>query len=350
MSLWISIVDGTAVISASAPPTERAHFRTAMVEARGALLSWDATSGERFPDAEIHNPLEAAGWLEEIYGGAIATAVRAGDITVHPLPGDAELVDAAHHLAQLLWARDWWPAGIYTPALSQPILAAEIAVAAHAVEHLLDDHDAVERALHDALDAPSALAAAPSKYRDDAAALVDALTDLADDNGVALNPAMLATPEDWALTAGSRMQTGEGIEIGHGTAPVRWADIPGQTVAADSDAQWSLRHVDGVPHLHVSVASVSGATAELWARFGPQSLDIDVPLRGDGIAFTGAVQVAASVALLPLEERTLWVRDPILAPVPGPAESETDRDAVRAHAVNRLDDPRAGLAERTAGE
>lgn len=350
MSLWISIEDGTAVISASASFAERPPLRTAMIEARGALLSWDAAAGERFPDAEIHTPLEAAGWLEEIYGGAIAAAVRAGEDTSHPLPSDAELVDAAHRLAQLLWARDWWPAGIYTPSLSHPILAAEIAVAAHTAEHLLDDDDAVERALHDALDAPSALAAAPARYRDDAAALVDALTDLADDNGVALNLAMLATPEDWALAAGSRAQTGDGIEIGHGTAPVRWADVPFQTVAADSDAQWSLRHVDGVPHLHVSVAAVPGATAELWACFGPESLDIDVPLRGDGIAFTGAVQVAASVALLPLEDRTLWVRDPILAPVPGPAESEADRDAVRAHAVSRLDDPEASLAERAAGE
>lgn len=376
MSIWIRIRDGAATLSAAPPPQlERAVFRTALIEARGALLSWDVASRERFPDAEIHNPVEASLWLPEIYGDAIAAAVIAAAEndaarndaarndaveTTLPAPDDAELAAAAHRLAWLTWARDWWPAGVYTPALSIPILAAEMAVAAHAVAHLLDDEEAVERALPDAVDAPSALAAVHPQFRADAAALVDALAALADDHGVVLNPAMLAADSsDWALAAGARAQVGEGVEIGHGTAPVRWADVPAQTVAADSDAQWSLRHVDGVPHLHVSVAAVRSASAvtgadaaggiELWARFGPDALDIDIPLRGDGTAFTGNAQVAASVALLPLEERTLWVRDPLLAAVPGPAESEEDRDLVRERAVSRIDDPEASLAERAAG-
>lgn len=355
MSIWIRISDGTAVLSRTAPPADRAVIRTALIEARGALLSWDAATDERFPDAEIHSPWEASGWLAEIYGDDIAAAVIAA--TVHstdeqtlPLPEDAELVDAAHRLAWLTWATHWWPAGVYTPALSGPILAAEQVLATHAVAHLLDDDDAVERALRDAADAPSALATIPAQFRADAASLVDALAELADDHGVALNPAVLADPEDWALAAGTRTAPGHGIEIGHGTAPVRWADVPAQTVAADSDAQWSLRHVDGVPHLHISVAAVPGATVELWARFGPAALDIDIPLSSDGAAFTGNAQVAASVALLPLDERTLWVRDPILAPTPAMTESEDDRDAVREYAVGRLDDPRASLAERAAGE
>lgn len=350
MSIWIRISDGTASLSHAAPPEDRSVIRTALVEARGALLSWDAASDERFPDAEIHNPIEASGWLTEIYGDGIAAAVRVGDEGSRPLPDDAELVDAAHRLAWLTWASNWWPAGVYTPALNGAILAAETVLAAHTVEHLLDDEDAVEHALRDAVDVPSALATLPPRFRAEAASLVNALAALADDHGVELNPAMIAAPEEWALAAGARTALGDGIEIGHGTAPVRWAEVPSQTVAADSDAQWSLRHLDGVPHLHISVAAVSGATAELWARFGPESLDIDVPLHGDGIAFTGNVEVAASVALLPLEERTLWVRDPVLAPVPGPAELEDDRDAVRECAVGRLDAPHASLAERVAGE
>lgn len=350
MSVWVHIDDGAANLSRTASRGDRAEIRTAMIEARGALLSWDAASDERFPDAEIHSPSEASGWLAEIYGKDIAAAIRTADETSLPLPEDAELVDAAHRLAALTWASHWWPAGVYTPALNGPILAAETVLAAHAVAHLLDDEDAVERALHDAVDAPSALTAVPPQLRSDAVVVVDALAALADDHGIALNPAVIPAPEDWALAAGTRTQVGDGIEIGHGTAPVRWADVPPQTVAADSDAQWSLRHVDGVPHLHVSVAAVPGATAELWARFGPHALDIDVPLHGDGSAFTGSTEVAASTALLPLDERTLWVRDPVLAAVPGPAERAEDRDAVREHAVDRLDDPRASLAERSAGE
>jgi len=350
MSIWIRIADGSAVVSQKAASIERPVFRTAMVEARGALLSWDAASEERFPDAEIHSPAQAMAWLAEIYGDDIAAAVHSADENTVPLPDDAELVDAARRLAALNWARDWWPAGIYTPTLSTPVLAAETGLAAHAVEHLLDDEDAVERALRDAVDAPSALAEVPHSLRDEAAALVDAIAALADDVGIALNPAVLSSSDDWALAAGVRTQLDDGIEIGHGTAPVRWGDVPAQTVAADSDASWSLRHIDGVPHLHVSVAAVPGAAAELWARFGPESLEIDIPLHADGVSFSGKAPVAASVALLPVDERTLWVRDPILAPIPGPAESEPDRDAVREHAVRRLDDVTASLAERTAGE
>ena len=54
--------------------------------------------------------------------------------------------------------------------------------------------------------------------------------------------------------------------------------------------------------------------------------------------------------VISLDDRTLWVRDPILAPVPGPPEAEDDRDAVREHAVARLDDPQSSLAERAAAE
>lgn len=351
MTLSILVEDDTAVITRAPAPASLPAFRTALVEARGALLRWDAASDARYPDAEIDDPIEASTWLAQVYGERIAAAVRAEDEISLLLPDDAELVEETHRLAWLTWARDWWPAGVYTPALSAPILAAETALAAHVLEHLLDDEDAVERALEDATDAPVALAALHPAFHADAAVLLDAIAALADDYGVELSPALpSAQAEEWALAAGSRSRDEDGIEIGHGTAPVRWADVPAQTVAADSDAHWSLRHVDGVAHLHVSVAAVPGAHAELRARFGPEDLDIDVPLSGDGTSFTGSAQVAASVALLPLEERTLWVRDPVLAALPGPAESEEDRDLVRERAVARLDLPDASLAERVAGE
>ncbi|MDQ0642625.1 hypothetical protein [Microbacterium murale] len=353
MTVWIRIDGDAATVSDVAEPRRGATFATAIVEAHGALLTWDVTAGMRFPDAEIHSPIEAEGWLADVYGDGVAEAVRAGKQAELALPADAELVDAARALALLTWAHAWWPAGVYTPAVDPAIIAAEIAVAAHALEHVLDDPDAVERALTGAIDAPSALASAPASLRVEAGALADAIADLADDHGVELQPATLdARPEDWALAAsGPNMPSHEGTEVGHGSSPVRWADVPAQTVAADSDAQWSLRSVGGAAHLHLTVAAASGASRDstLRARFGPEDLDIDVPLALTGAAFTGSAEVAASVALLPLDDRTLWVRDPLVAAVPGPAESETDRDLVREFAVARLDDPSASLAERIAG-
>ena len=350
MSLWIRIDAGAAVLSHDAPHEERSALRTALVEARGALLSWDVVSDERFPDAEVHSPREAAGWLAEVYGDAVAAAVLTGADTAVTLPESPELLDAVHRLGRLLWAADWWPAGIQIPALDAALLAAETAVAAHAVAHLLDDDDATERALAQATAAPSTLAAIAADFPADAAALLDAITAVADDHGIELSPALPgADAAEWALAAGAHAAADEGIELSQGSALVRWADVPAQTVAADSDARWSLRHVGGASQLHVSVAAVPGAKAELWARFGPESVDIDIPLHSNGVLFTGRAPVAASVALLPHDERTLWVRDPLLAPTTDATESDDDRAALLACAQQRLGDPHASLTERAAG-
>lgn len=353
MITWIRIDGDTATVTEASSPRHAAPFATAIVEARGALLTWDVTTGVRYPDAEIHNPSEAESWLADVYGNEIAEAVRAGQHGELTLSDDAELVDAARALAMLSWARAWWPAGVYTPAIDPAIIAAETAVAAHVIEHVLDDPDAVERALTGAVDAPSALASAPAAFRVEAGALAGAMAELAGDHGVELRAAHVdARAQDWALAAGGhKIESIGGTEIGHGSSPVRWADVPGQTVAADSDAQWSLRSVDGTAHLVIHVPAASGVRSDagLRARFGPEGLDIDLPLILGGAEFTGSAEVAASVALLPLDDRVLWVRDPRIAAVPGPEESETDRDLVREFAVSRLDDPTASLAERVAG-
>lgn len=349
MSVSIRIDGARAAVEASEPGPQAEPFAIALVEARGALLTWTIPPG-RFPDAVVHAPQQAAEWLADVYGDAIAEAVQqAADVVEDiALPDESRLADDLRRLALLTWARDWWPAGITVPPLDASVLAAEIAVATHRVDHLLDDDGAIERALADAVDGPSALAALPSSFSDEAVAIADALSSLADDHGIELLPVVEHRAE-WALAAGGTGAGAAGIEIAQGSAPVRWADVPSQTIAADAEARWSLRHTAGEPTLVVEVVAVSGGHAELRGRFGPEELGIDVPLHLSGGVFTGSAPVPASVALLPIEQRTLWVRDTRMAAHPGVAESADAREAALAHAAARIADPNTCLAERALG-
>lgn len=352
MSIGIRVRGDRVVVSAAAPPAVVEPFAVALVEARGALLTWTVPPAS-FPDAVVHAPLQAAEWLADVYGDAVAEAVRqaaadgaaAEDL---PLPDGTRLAAEVRGLALLTWARDWWPAGIAVPPLDASVLAAEIAVATHRVDHLLDDGEATERALTDAADAPSALAALPPAFAEDAAVLADELSALADDHGVELLP-VAERRASWALAAGGTGSGTAGIEIARGGAPVRWADVPTQSVAADAEARWSLRHANGEPTLAVEVIAVPGGDAELRARFGPEELGIDMPLPLSGAVFAGSARVPASVALLPIEQRTLWVRDVRMAAHPGAPESADARAAALANASARMVDASAGLAERAAG-
>lgn len=366
---FVRIEDGTATVSTRAPAEHTMHaapFVTALVEARGAHLSWGVTSGDRFPDAEISDALSAEAWLDQIYGPQIADAVRAGAVRagatgpiVLALPEDTELVDTTRRLAHATWARAWWPAGTSVPALDLALLAAETAVLTNDLEHLLDDDEAVERALFDAEDALTALASVSGPLAAEAARMAEALTELADMYGVNLAQAdvsALAHRDEWALAAGGRDFGQSGLEMARGTAQVRWADVPAQTIAADADAQWSLRQESGVTTLNVAVPvapksnrAVATRSAVVTARFGPESAGIDIELQHDGAAFAGTAEVPASVLFLPVSDRTLWVRDPLMALEPGAPESVDLRTRVRNLAVARLDLPIATLAERTAG-
>lgn len=367
MSTHIRVRDGIAHVSAGSISTgpistgpaaaTRAPFLTAIVEATGALLHWDPTAGAALPDADIGDATAASGWLAEVYGTTIAEAVLRGDdvsVTVAGSgarePADPRIVDAVLRLGHLTWARAWWPASARLPALDPALLATEIARTSHDLTHLLDDDEAVERALHDAADAPGVLAALPPALAADGAALATALAELADDHGIALLAAA-STREEWALAAGGPGAPASGIEIANGTAPVRWADVPAQSVDAEGVAHWALSQHAGAVTLRVEVPAVDTAFAArtLRARFGPAASGVDVALERDGSRFFGEAAVAASLAFLPADARTLWVRDPMLASAPGSPESAADRDRVRRFAALRLGSPAASLAERAAG-
>ncbi|MDQ0728401.1 hypothetical protein [Microbacterium sp. W4I20] len=363
MSVLVRVRDGVAHVSPGRLEATDPPFLTAVVEAAGGLLLTDATVDAtveadvreiRVPDAVIDDVDAAGAWLADLYGPEVADAVRQGAETSPEWtgPGDAGIADAVHRLGQLTWARAWWPAGARIPAVDPSLLAAEIAVTSDLLSHLLDDDEAVERALRDAADIRSALAALPSALAAEGAQLAAALHDLADDLGVELLPAR-ENREDWALAAGGTGPVADrpGIEVASGTAPVRWADVPAQTVDAEGLARWSLRQSDGSLMLQIEVPAVDAdfAARALRARFGPADSDIDVALERQGGRFRGETAVAASVAFLPAGERMLWVRDPALASSPGEPDSGSDRERVLRHASARWGAPGASFAERVAG-
>ncbi|GAA5153623.1 hypothetical protein GCM10025768_23560 [Microbacterium pseudoresistens] len=354
MSVLIRVRDGAAtIIPAEASDDDAtAPFAVALVEARGALLRWDVLSDETHPDAVVWDAAAARDVLEEFYGVEVAEAVAGPTAATIPVtPGSGTTSSGtARTLAMLTWARAWWPAGAAVPALDPAILDAEIALATAAVEHLLDDDEAVERALADAAGAEHALRRVPALAAE-AAQLSEMLAALAEDYGVDLDadttgPVAAAPREEWALAAGGHAPSA-GIELGGGTAAVAWRDVPAQTVAADVDARWALRQ-KGALYLHVCVTAAPGdGDTALRARFGPAALGIDVTLQREGAGFHATAEVPDEVVSLPAAERTLWVRDPRLVDEPGPAEDSRLRGGIVALALARLAHPNT-LAERAA--
>jgi hypothetical protein len=363
MSTRIRVLDGRVEITTRSNDTaapgalaERASFMTALVEAKGAILIWDATATPHLPDAEVHDARAASAWLDDVYGPVVADAVLRGGDTIVALdaPADPATVASVFALGNLSWARAWWPASTSILALEPAILAAEIAVQSHRISHLLEDDDAVECAVLDAREAPSALAALPSSLAAEGAALTLALDALAEDHGVELQPATATEPRaEWALAAGGERPspTANGIVVAHGSTPVHWSDVPAQTVDAAAAARWTLLQGTDSPFLRVEVAAVVGLPSipALHARFGPAELELDVMLELEGSHFVGETVVPASALFLPPAARALWVREPSMASSPGASESPEERARVLAFAAGRLTAPDASLAERAAG-
>jgi len=302
--------------------------RTALLEGRGATLHWDVLTGGP-PATEVHDDRRAADWLWEIDGDS-----------------------GARTLAYLGWARAWWPASTVAgvPALDPALLAAELAVATAAVEHLLDDEHAVERALAAAVGAvhPLAALAADPELGSAAAELAAQLAELADDHGIMLPDPVPASPSrsGFALAAGG-MAEGDVVVL-RGSSAVDWALVPQGTVDAAADATWTVVRRGGESVLEVSVPMAPAATGiPLAARFGPVELSLGE--RADG-AVTGHAPVPASVLLLPAAQRVLTVYAPGFATPEAPADPDAAarRAALVAMARDRLTAPDATLTERAA--
>ncbi|ROP36824.1 hypothetical protein [Saccharothrix texasensis] len=314
----------------------------ALLEGSGASLAWDVLADDAVPAARVHDPERASEWLWEVYGDA-AEAILAGAAEVAvPEVGDWRVRDACRRAAQLDWARAWWPASVTAgvPALDPAVLHAERAVALSAVEHLLDDPEAVERAL-----GPVVPLAVPTSDPE-LAALAERVAELAEDYGVEPRPAEAPSRAAFALAAGGA-DGAAGVTALSGSSSVDWALVPHGAVDAAAPARWAVVRRQGSTVLEVSVVPGPTPGTRLAARFG----DVEVAVDGVDAAgwLTGAAPVSAAVLLLPPDRRVLTVYAPDFAeptaPDPG---APARRAAIIAYARSRLGSPTATTTERTA--
>jgi hypothetical protein len=322
------------------PGVVRPHpERTALLEARGALLYWDVLDRRAHPAAEIHDSDLAADWLWELYGPDAAGAILNGGNTI-TTEWDSPVLDAARRLAHLRWAEAWWPSShaAAIPALDTGLLRTEAAWRTAAVEHLLDDDEAVERALADA-DMTAAEAHGATE-------LTAAVAAIAEDYGVDLRrePVQLRR-EDWALAAGGTPAVDFALASGGG--PVAWERVPQGMVDAAAGATWTLTQREGGLAVHVTVpAAPEARDLRLAAAIG----SVDVPLRLDPATgnFTGEAEAPQAFLMLPAAQRNLWVYSPDFVSELVNVDEAPHRAALIEYARERLTDPDASLAERAA--
>ncbi|MCC8248836.1 hypothetical protein [Saccharothrix luteola] len=310
----------------------------ALLEGSGATLAWDVLADAAVPAARVHDPERASEWLWEVYGDA-AEAILGGAAEVDvPDGGDWRVRDACRRVAQLNWARAWWPASVTAgvPALDPAVLNAERAVAVSTVEHLLDDPDAVERAL--------ASVVALDVSDPELAALADRVAELAEDYGVEPWPAEVPSKAGFALAAGG--VEGSAVTALAGSSTVDWALVPQGVVDAAAPARWALVRRQGSTVLEVSVVPGPTPGPRLAARFG----EVEVPLEIDATGwFTGSAPVSAAVLLLPPDRRALTVYAPDFAEPTAPdPDAGPRRAAIISYARSRIGSPTATLTERTA--
>ncbi|THV21716.1 hypothetical protein [Glycomyces paridis] len=319
--------------------------RTALVEARGALLLWDVLDRSPHPAAEIHDLALAADWLWEVYGPYLTYGFELG-VTSFTTEEASPVLDAARALAHLHWAEAWWPASHETgvPALAPGLLRAETAWRTSAVEHLLDDVEAVERALTGIdLAALTTLAGHPILGAE-ARALAASVEGLAEDHGITLEHEPQRVQSDWALAAGGS-ESGD-LVLASGTDAVDWALMPQGLADAAAEATWTATMRAGTLTLAVTLPAAPDARdLPLTARIA----GLDLPLSLDGDTFTGDIEAPQGFMMLPAADRTLQVFAPGFAlPAPSDPEAADRRAAILAFAAERLADPAASLTERAA--
>lgn len=327
------------------PSAHRPHPEcTALIEARGALLHWDVLDRHAHPAAEIHDEDLAADWLWEIYGPDAATAILNGASDIDT-DWESPALDAARRLAHLRWAEAWWPSShaAAIPALDIGLLRAEAAWRTAGVEHLLDDEEAVERALAEA-DAAAAEALDPVLSGE----LTAALETLAEDYGVALRrePAQLR-PEDWALAASGSPAVD--FALASGGAPVDWEHVPQGLVDAAAGATWTLTQREGGLIIAVTVpAAPEARDLRLAARIG--GIDMQLALDPESGQFTGEAAAPQGFLMLPALQRRLHVFAPdfSLGDAWNDPRRSLHRAAIIEYARERRTAPDASLAERTA--
>ncbi|UED87348.1 hypothetical protein [Streptomyces profundus] len=356
-------VDGA--LRVGAPPTHPEW--TALVEARGAVLTWDVTAEAPVPAAEIHDPAPAADWLWQVYGSAADAVLAVSDgealaeVALPPDAGRSPVALALRRLALLGWQEAWWPASFVAgvPALPAALRLVEAAVVAADVEELLDDEDAVERLLLRATASghpPAALAALfdHPELGDQAMELAQRLAEVAEAWGVPPTAPARAEPRPaaWALAAGGAV--GDGLGGPRGGGPVDWTLVPAGLVDAGAELRWALVRRQDRSLLEVAVPRAPGAPVEAAAplRARGDGVEFELGMSDDGREFVGAGAVEPTALLVPAARRRVVVWAPEFAPAgaePAPAAELVERQsAVIAYARARLAAPDGSLAERAA--
>ncbi|GLZ37798.1 hypothetical protein [Actinokineospora sp. NBRC 105648] len=315
---------------------------TAVLEARGALLAWDVLV-DSGPAARIHDLALAAEWLWEVYGPEAAAGILGGATEVEPSADDW----VGRVAAYLSWAEAWWPASAVAgvPALDPAVLSAERAVALAEVEHVLDDPDAVARALSSLSSLSSSESADPAVL-----ALMVTVAELAEDYGVVLPEAVAPRQSQFALAAGIGAR-GDGVIVLSGSNAVDWALVPAGVVDAGALAEWTVARRQGGTFLDVAVVPAPGLST--WPRLSARLGQFDVPLDGtdDLGRFVGSASVPPTVLLLPPARRVLTVYAPDFADplVSSDPDTPARRAAIIAHAQARVGAATSTLTERLAG-
>ncbi|MBB5800629.1 hypothetical protein F4560_000397 [Saccharothrix ecbatanensis] len=312
----------------------------ALVEGAGALLAWDVLRDDVVPAARVHDPERASEWLWEVYGDAADAILGDADEVDVPVAGDWRVRDACRVVAQLNWAEAWWPASVVAgvPALDPAVLGAERAVAVSTVEHVLDDPDAVERAL--------ASVVSFDVTDPELVGLADRVGVLAEDYGVvlALAPAAVAGRSEFALAAGG-VDWSDEVAVLTGTSTVDWTLVPHGVVDAAAPVEWAVVRRQGATVLEVSVAA-GPRPGPLAARMGEVVVALD---EVDGLGrITGSAPVPPTVLLLPPDRRVVTVYAPGFAVAPSGPGAEARRAAIIDYARSRVGSPGATLTERTA--
>ncbi|WP_447006955.1 hypothetical protein ACRAKI_11010 [Saccharothrix isguenensis] len=311
----------------------------ALVEGAGAVVAWDVLAGGAVPAARVHDPARASEWLWEVYGDAADAVLGDADEVEVPVVGDWRVRDACRVVAQLNWAEAWWPASVVAgvPALDLAVLNAERAVAVSTAEHLLDDPDAVERALASVVlfDVPDV----------ELNGLADRVAALAEDYGAVLPRAEAPSRSEFALAAGG-VDGSAGVAVSTGSSTVDWSLVPHGVVDAAAPAEWAVVRRRGVTVLEVSVAA-GPRPGPLAARMGEVDVALDEVDRLGRI--TGSSPVPPAVLLLPPDRRVLTVYAPGFAVPAAPAPgADARRAAIIDYARSRVGSPGATLTERTA--
>ncbi len=242
--------------------------RLALLEADGALLTWDAL-GDSPPHAQVWDEARAAAWLWQFDGF------------------DPVVARQARRAALADWARGWWPASYAAgiPPLDPRIVTLDRAVAFAAVEHLLDGTEALEGELTSALAAAGSLEGdSPAVIDDEVAGLIAGVRELAEDAGLdaaavspwpaerreyALAAAGSAEDADEVLAQGAELISPHRLAPGSADpfAPARWQLLRGARPLLRVTVPGAPRHPADFPPPEPLLATFAGVS--LWLEPGP---------------------------------------------------------------------------------